>query len=44
LAGACTKLRGDRAGTWGISVNGNWRLTFDVRQGKIGNLDLDDYY
>jgi proteic killer suppression protein len=38
------QLRGDRAGTWSISVSGNWRLTFDIRQGEICNLDLEDYH
>jgi toxin HigB-1 len=23
-------LSGDRAGTWSISVSGNWRITFDI--------------
>ena len=38
------RLTGDRAGTWSISVSGNWRLTFDIRQGEICNLDLEDYH
>lgn len=38
------RLRGDRAGSWSISVSGNWRLTFDVRQGEIYELDLEDYH
>lgn len=38
------QLSGDRAGTWSISVSGNWRITFDVEQGKITNLDLEDYH
>ena len=38
------QLRGDRAGTWSISVSGNWRLTFDIRQSEICNLDLEDYH
>jgi proteic killer suppression protein len=38
------QLKGDRSGTWTISVSGNWRLTFDVRQGEICNLDLEDYH
>jgi toxin HigB-1 len=38
------QLRGDRAGTWSISVSGNWRLTFDLEQGEICNLDLEDYH
>lgn len=37
-------LSGDRAGTWSISVSGNWRITFDLEQGKIANLDLEDYH
>jgi plasmid maintenance system killer protein len=27
-----------------ISVSGNWRLTFNIRQGEICNLDLEDYH
>lgn len=38
------QLKGDRAGTWSISVSGNWRLTFDLREGEICNLDLEDYH
>jgi toxin HigB-1 len=37
-------LSGDRAGTWSISVSGNWRITFDIEQGKIVNLDLGDHH
>jgi len=38
------QLSGDRAGTWSISVSGNWRITFDIEQGEIANLDLEDYH
>ena len=38
------QLKGDRAGTWSISVSGNWRLTFDVHQSEICDLDLEDYH
>ena len=38
------QLKGERAGTWSISVSGNWRLTFDVRQGEIRNLDAEDFH
>ncbi len=38
------QLKGDRAGTWSISVSGNWRLTFTIRQGEISQLDLEDYH
>ena len=38
------QLKGDRAGTWSISVSGNWRLTFDIQQGEICDLDSEDYH
>ena len=38
------QLKGDRAGIWTISVSGNWRLTFEIKQGEIYNLDLEDYH
>jgi toxin HigB-1 len=38
------QLQGDRAGIWSISVSGNWRLTFEIRQGEICDLDLEDYH
>ena len=38
------ELTGDRAGPWSISVSGNWRITFEVRDGDIADLDLEDYH
>jgi proteic killer suppression protein len=38
------QLVGDRTGTWSISVSGNWRITFQLEQGEISNLDLEDYH
>jgi len=38
------QLTGDRTGTWSISASGNWRITFDLKQGEICNLDLEDYH
>lgn len=38
------QLVGDRAGTWSISVSGNWRITFEIEDGEISNLDLEDYH
>lgn len=38
------QLSGDRAGTRSISVSGNWRITFDVADDEIHNLDLEDYH
>jgi proteic killer suppression protein len=34
------QLSGDRAGTWSISVSGNWRIEDD----EIVRLDLEDYH
>ena len=38
------QLTGDRAGTWSISVSGNWRITFEIAADEINNLDLEDYH
>lgn len=38
------QLKGDRAGTWSISVSGHWRLTFDIERGEICHLNLEDYH
>lgn len=38
------QLKGDRAGTWSISVSGNWRITFSIEAGEVCNLDLEDYH
>ncbi len=36
------QLSGDRAGTWSISVTGNWRLTFDLEAGDIRQEILEE--
>ncbi len=38
------ELTGDRAGTWSISVSGNWRITFNVEEDAITDLNLEDYH
>lgn len=38
------QLTGDRAGTWSISASGNWRITFDLHDGEVCNLNLEDYH
>ena len=38
------QLTGDRLGTWSISASGNWRITFDLEDGEIVDLDLEDYH
>ena len=38
------ELKGRDKGRWGISVNGNWRLTFGFRNGNAFVLDYEDYH
>ncbi|MGH6852468.1 MAG: type II toxin-antitoxin system RelE/ParE family toxin, partial [Methylocella sp.] len=38
------KFISDRAGTWSVSASGNWRITFTLDDGEIGNLTLEDYH
>lgn len=37
-------LRGYMKGRWSISVNGNWRLTFEFNDGNVYILDYEDYH
>lgn len=38
------ELKGDRKGTWSVSVGGNWRLTFSFRDGDAYDVELEDYH
>ena len=37
-------LKGEMKGRWAISVNGNWRLTFEFKDGNVFILDYEDYH
>lgn len=37
-------LKGEMRGRWSISVNGNWRLTFEFVDGNAYVLDYEDYH
>jgi proteic killer suppression protein len=37
-------LRGQYKGRWAVTVNGNWRLTFEFRDGNAYILDYEDYH
>ncbi|NKC15452.1 MAG: Killer protein [Gammaproteobacteria bacterium] len=37
-------LKGDRSRIWSISVNGNWRVTFEFRDGNAYILNYEDYH
>lgn len=38
------ELKGDRAGTWAIKVNKNWRISFRFVAGEVYDVDLEDYH
>ena len=38
------ELKGDRKGTWSVTVSGNWRLTFTFEEGDAFDVDLEDYH
>lgn len=37
-------LKGSARGRWSVWVNGNWRLTFEFRDGHAFVLDYEDYH
>ncbi|MEZ8773271.1 type II toxin-antitoxin system RelE/ParE family toxin [Vibrio sp. 10N.222.54.F12] len=37
-------LKGDRDGIWSITVNGNWRVTFEFIDGNAYILNYEDYH
>jgi len=37
-------LKGNMAGHWAITVNGNWRLTFRFENGDALLVDYQDYH
>ena len=37
-------LKGKMKNRWSVSVSGNWRLTFEFRDGNAYLLDYEDYH
>lgn len=37
-------LKGDRDGIWSITVNGNWRITFEFHDGDAHIVNYEDYH
>ena len=37
-------LKGERKGTWAVSVSGNWRVTFAFSGPDIVDVDYEDYH
>lgn len=38
------QLKGNRTGTWSVTVNGNWRVTFRFDGEDAVAVDLEDYH
>jgi proteic killer suppression protein len=38
------QLTGDRKGVWSLHVSRNWRLTFQIRDGEIVDINYEDYH
>jgi proteic killer suppression protein len=38
------RLKGKKSGRWSVSVSGNWRMTFEFRDGNAYVLDYEDYH
>ncbi len=38
------QLKGDRRGTWAVSVSGNWRVTFAFVGTDVEGVDYEDYH
>lgn len=37
-------LKGKLKGRWSVLVSGNWRITFEFREGNVYVLDYEDYH
>lgn len=37
-------LKGERQGIWSITVNGNWRVTFEFSEGHAYIVNYEDYH
>ncbi|WP_105577354.1 type II toxin-antitoxin system RelE/ParE family toxin [Cronobacter sakazakii] len=35
---------GDRKGLWAVTVSGNWRITFEFRDGDVFIVNYEDYH
>ena len=37
-------LKGKRSEQWAVSVSGNWRLTFEFKEGHAHRVNYEDYH
>ena len=38
------ELKGDRKGTWSVTISGNWRITFSFDGNDAVDVDYEDYH
>ena len=38
------ELKGDRKGTWSVTVRTNWRITFQFENGNAFDVNFEDYH
>ena len=38
------QLKGDLKGLWSITVNANWRITFEFTEGNVYIVNYEDYH
>lgn len=37
-------LKGRRSGHYAVTVSGNWRITFRLRNGEATDVNIEDYH
>ena len=38
------ELKGNRKGTYAVNVSGNWRVTFEIIDGDVIDVNYEDYH
>ena len=38
------ELKGNRKGTWALTISGNWRITFRLEKGDALDINYEDYH
>lgn len=38
------QLKGNKKGTWSVTVKKNWRITFSFENGDVYNVNFEDYH
>ncbi len=38
------QLKGNRKGTWAVTISGNWRVTFKIQNSDAFDVNYEDYH